>query len=252
MKRMAQGVGAVAIVLLGSGLALAQAPGGGGQANGANAAAAAPMNLQVMPKNSTRAQVIAQMNAFGASLGVGCNYCHVPGNFASDDNPIKKTARQMYQMRDAINLMMPSVTDKSVGAPSRVLCSTCHGGLPIPKEIREVVGDAEAKGGAAAGLAKYKELRAQFYGGRAYDFSENSLVQIAQRAQAAGHTENANAYLKANLEYFPNSSRTYQAMADVKNAGGDKSGAIQDLQKAVELDPNNGQAKNQLERLKGQ
>jgi hypothetical protein len=36
-------------------------------------------------------------------------------NFASDDNPIKKTARQMYHMRDAINLMMPSVTDKSVG-----------------------------------------------------------------------------------------------------------------------------------------
>jgi len=252
MKRVTQGIGAVAFVLLGNALALAQAPAGGGQANGANAANAAPMNLQVMPKTSTRAQVIAQMNAFGASLGVGCNYCHVPGNFASDDNPIKKTARQMYLMRDAINLMMPSVTDKSVGAPARVLCSTCHGGLPIPKEIREAVADAEAHGGATAGLAKYKELRGQFYGGRAYDFSENSLVQIAQRAQTAGRTEDASTYLKANLEYFPNSSRTYQAMADLKNANGDKSGAIQDLQKAMELDPNNAQAKNQLDRLKGQ
>ena len=77
MKRVTQGLGAVAFVLLGNALALAQAPAGGGQANGANAANAAPMNLQVMPKNSTRAQVIAQMNAFGASLGETGYMCQV-------------------------------------------------------------------------------------------------------------------------------------------------------------------------------
>lgn len=250
MKRVTHGLAAVGIALLTGTLALAQAPAAGGPANGANAA---PMNLQVLPKNFTRAQVIAQMNAFGASLGVGCNYCHVPGNFASDDNPLKRTAREMYLMRDAINLMMPAVTSKDAGAPARVLCSTCHGGIPVPKEIREVVADAEAGGGGAtAGLAKFKDLRAIFYGGRAYDFSDNSLVQIAQRSQAAGRTDDAVAYLQANLEYYPKSSRTYQALADVKNAKGDKSGAISDLQKAVDLDPNNGGAKNQLDRLKGQ
>ena len=56
---------------------------------------------------------------------------------------------------------------------------------------------------------------------------------------------------QANLEYYPKSSRTYQAMAQFKNAKGDKAGAIADLEKAVELDPNNAQAKQQLQQLKG-
>jgi hypothetical protein len=44
----------------------------------------------------------------------------------------------------------------------------------------------------------------------------------------AGRTEDANT--PEGEPYFPNSSRTYQAMADLKNANGDKSvRAIQDL-----------------------
>jgi cytochrome c-type biogenesis protein CcmH/NrfG len=39
-------------------------------------------------------------------------------------------------------------------------------------------------------------------------------------------------------------------MAQVKNAKGDKPGAIAALEKAVELDPNNAQAKAQLDALK--
>jgi lipopolysaccharide biosynthesis regulator YciM len=41
-------------------------------------------------------------------------------------------------------------------------------------------------------------------------------------------------------------------MAQMKNAKGDKAGAIAALEKAVELDPNNAQAKAQLENLKFQ
>jgi Flp pilus assembly protein TadD len=39
-------------------------------------------------------------------------------------------------------------------------------------------------------------------------------------------------------------------MAQVKNAKGDKQGAIKDLEKALELDPKNAQARNQLQQLK--
>jgi hypothetical protein len=60
------------------------------------------------------------------------------------------------------------------------------------------------------------------------------------------------AYLQANLEYYPRSARTYQAMAQVKLTQGNKVGAIGDLEKAVELDPNNAQSKMQLQQLKGQ
>ena len=113
--------------------------------------------------------------------------------------------------------------------------------------IADIVTDA---GGATAGLAKFKELREKFYGGQSYDFSEGSLIAIAQRANSANQADDALAYLKTNPEYYPKSSRTYATIATIKNTQGDKAGAIEALEKAVALDPNNAQAKAQLETLK--
>ena len=254
MKPVPRGLGALGIVLLTSSLAQAQAPAGGGQAE-------QPMtNIQVFPKDATRAQVVQTMNAFNESLGVKCDYCHVlegPGkrnDFASDEKRTKKVARQMFLFRDQINAMLPIVVGKTGDAGvTRVLCRSCHVGLPIPKQTTEIVGDADkAGGGAAAGLAKFKELRAQFYGTQSYDFTDSALLTMAQRATAAKKLDDAMAYLQANLEYHPKSARTYQAIAQAKNAKGDKAGAIKDLEKAVELDPSSDQARTQLQRLKGQ
>ena len=72
----------------------------------------------------------------------------------------------------------------------------------------------------------------------------------SQRANTANKADDALAYLNANLEYYPKSSRTYATVAQIKNAKGDKPGAIAALEKAVELDPNNAQAKAQLDALK--
>ena len=122
--------------------------------------------------------------------------------------------------------------------------------MPIPRLLTELVADAAAGGGPAAGIAKYKELREKFYGGQSYDFSENGLLQVAARSVAANKPDEALAYLQANLEYFPKSSRTYQQMSQVHSAKGDKAAAIKDLEQAIALDPNNAQAKTQLENLK--
>ncbi|MBI4888358.1 MAG: c-type cytochrome [Acidobacteria bacterium] len=241
----------------------AQAPAGGGQQ------APPPMtNLQVWPQNTSRAVVINFMNAFNRSLGVECNYCHVQRegrfDFASDDKREKKVARKMIMLRDSINVSLAAIVDKPVGAgptsgegrpgaPTRVLCASCHHGLPIPEPLGAVVSQSEANGGgAAAGLAKFKELRAKFYGGQQYDFTEYALVGIGTAALNAKRPDDALVYLQANLEYFPKSSMTYQGIAQVKNAKGDKQGAIQDLSRALELNPNNAQARNQLQQLKGQ
>lgn len=213
-------------------------------------------NLQLFPKDTPREQVIATMQQFTQSLGVPCSYCHVQegrggrNDFASDEKPTKKAARGMMVLAREINSKLPDAVGKSSDATTRVGCATCHRGVPIPKQLAEIVTDAAAGGGAAAGLAKYKELREKFYGGQSYDFSEGSLVIIAQRANAAGKADDALAYLNANLEYFPKSARTYQTIAAVRTTKGDKPGAIAALEKAVELDPNNAQAKAQLENLK--
>jgi hypothetical protein len=245
---------AVGVVILSGAVAAAQ----GGAVTGTAQAAPPPAmsNLQIFPKDTPRQQVLATMQAFTQALGVQCNYCHVQegrggrNDMASDDKPTKKAARGMMLLAREVNEKLPAAVGKSADATTRVGCATCHRGVPIPKQIVDIVTDAAATGGAAAGLAKFKELRGQFYGGQSYDFSENGLLQAALRANTANKYDDALAYLNANLEYFPKSARTYAAMAQMKNAKGDKAGAIAALEKAVELDPNNAQAKAQLENLK--
>jgi Photosynthetic reaction centre cytochrome C subunit len=242
---------AIAIVVLGGAVGSAQVT---GTVTGAQPAQPPAMtNLQIFPKDTPRPQVLQTMQAFTQSLGVACNYCHVQegrggrNDFASDEKPTKKAARGMMLLAREVNTKLPEAVGKPADATTRVGCATCHRGVPIPKQIADIVTDA---GGPAAGLAKYKELREKFYGGQSYDFSEGSLVVIAQRANQANKADDALAYLNANLEYYPKSARTYATIGQVKNAKGDKPGAIAALEKAVELDPNNAQAKAQLENLK--
>src|SRR6185295_12940374 len=137
-----------------------------------------PQNLQVMPKDTPRPQVLATMQNIAAALGVQCNYCHVMegrggrNDMASDEKPAKKAARGMMLLAREINTKLPEAVGKAADATTRVGCATCHRGVPIPKQIADIVTDAAASGGATAGLAKFKDLRTQFYGGQSYDFSE--------------------------------------------------------------------------------
>ena len=172
MKCMAIALGLVSI----ASLAAAQAPAAGAQA----APAPAMTNLQIIPKDTPRPQVLATMQAFTQSLGVQCNYCHVfegrggRNDMASDEKPAKKAARGMMLLAREINTKLPDAVGKAADATTRVGCATCHRGVPIPKQIADIVTDAAGTGGATAGLAKFKELRTQFYGGQSYDFSEGS------------------------------------------------------------------------------
>src|SRR5688500_16220607 len=55
----------------------AGAPAGGAQAGRAGGRGQAPpTNLQVLPRTTTAAEIGPIMQAFTASLGVQCNYCH--------------------------------------------------------------------------------------------------------------------------------------------------------------------------------
>ena len=104
---------------------------------------------------------------------------------ASDEKPPKKAARGMMMLAREINAKLPEAIGKAADATTRVGCATCHRGVPIPKQIADIVDRRTATGGATAGLAKFKELREKFYGGQSYDFSEGSLLAMAQRANSA-------------------------------------------------------------------
>lgn len=81
----------------------------------------APKNLKIL----TPDKVMPAMQAFRKALGVECVYCHVQGNFASDDNPKKEIARHMLVLSKEINEKFPD-------GQMHVTCYTCHRGSTEP------------------------------------------------------------------------------------------------------------------------
>lgn len=89
-----------------------------------------PQNLKVLKVTSTQ-EVVQIMRTFTAGLGVQCSFCHVQGNFASDDNPKKEVARHMIMMAQKIN------ADNFPDGKMHVTCYTCHRGETEPKTAPE-------------------------------------------------------------------------------------------------------------------
>ena len=77
-----------------------------------------------------------EMQLMTTALGVGCGYCHARGNFASENNAHKATARKMLEMTRAINQQFFPDYRASSDEESRlgrVTCYTCHQGNEKPK-----------------------------------------------------------------------------------------------------------------------
>ena len=97
-----------------------------------------PVNLKVLPREITAAEIGKVMKRFEADLGVKCDHCHVADpnthkfNYASDDNPAKGTARQMISMLKDINeKYLPQLgADRRYAA--QVTCGSCHQGQSSP------------------------------------------------------------------------------------------------------------------------
>jgi hypothetical protein len=88
-----------------------------------------PTNLKIL-KVTTGAEVTQIMHTFTTGLGVQCTYCHVAGNYASDENPKKDEARKMIGMAQKINAEFPD-------GKMHVSCYTCHRGEAQPKTAPE-------------------------------------------------------------------------------------------------------------------
>lgn len=82
-----------------------------------------PQNLKILTTKG--AELRETMQAFNAALGVMCTECHVQGNFPSDENPKKETARMMITMAREINGKFPD-------GKQHVRCYTCHRGSTEP------------------------------------------------------------------------------------------------------------------------
>jgi tetratricopeptide (TPR) repeat protein len=108
--------------------------------------------------------------------------------------------------------------------------------------------EAIAAKGADSAVALYRDLRSRYYGRAAYDFGENAIPAMLpmpdQRPAAL-------ALLKLNLEFYPQSVPTMQGLAQVSLQAGDTAAALDWLNQAIALAPNDRQLQGMLNRIKG-
>ena len=99
-----------------------------------------PSNLKVLPADIPIPQLVELMVSFTQQLGVECVHCHMPKpgvdpsyelNFASDENPHKRTARVMMQMAGDINgRYLAQLPQPHQAGP--IVCGNCHLGHAVP------------------------------------------------------------------------------------------------------------------------
>ena len=109
-----------------------------------------PVNLKVLPKDTSPEDVMKIMFGYTKQLGVKCTFCHAEDaaarhpNFASDLKPEKNTARTMMLMTQEINAKYLAQIHDPDAAPDQktVSCGTCHQGhsMPMPFKAPEKPG----------------------------------------------------------------------------------------------------------------
>jgi tetratricopeptide (TPR) repeat protein len=215
-------------------------------------------NLKVLPKDTPKAELVNIMRHFAGDLGVRCKHCHYAKdpedfstfNFASDQKPEKEIARNMMRMVKGIN----ETLDKDFkDAPDhlKVKCFTCHHGNEKPETLADAIVPVLKKDGPEAAATRYRDLRKEYYGSAAYDFTEWSLLMTAEELRRdTTQIKNARALLTMNLEFYPESAGTYAQIAETYVAEGDTPNALTNFDKALQLAPDDPRLKARIEQVK--
>lgn len=209
------------------------------------------MNLKVLVLIGTATVASAQtmnMEEISQALGVHCDYCHSAPRGSGAPEPKKEVARAMMAMTNDLNARVQAATGKPANEVTRVECVTCHRGVAIPQPLSTIILRTVIEKGGAAAVEQYRDLRTRYYSRGTYDFSEDALLQMIQRV-VQGRPDDAIALLRMNLDFNPQSAKTYALLGFAYTRKMDDASAISNLQKSLELDPTNAMARGQLEQL---
>jgi tetratricopeptide (TPR) repeat protein len=214
-------------------------------------------NLQILPKDIGKRDLMEIMRAFSSALGVRCKFCHVGESenslegydFASDDPKHKKVARVMMETTHEINTkLLPRMGKDSF---LKVRCVTCHRGVKEPEALDDILLGVAGESGVDAAAKRYREMREQYYGTGAYDFSVGTLSAVAENlAMEQQDVEGAIELAQLNVEVHPDASPGYALLGQLYAMKGDKQQAVASLERAIELDPQNDWAKQILSRVR--
>jgi len=213
-----------------------------------------PQNLQHFPKDISQEQLTQRMREFSFALGVRCEYCHdvpagappTPAGMSSDARPAKLKARAMLKMVDTLNAAMLPALPSRVEPRVEVTCATCHRGLPIPKSLQTTLFEIVKRDGAAAAVARYRELRARDPLSGRYNFGEWEVNELARRLVESGDRPAAIAILEMNGEFYPKSPSIDFQLGELHLAGGDRDKALRHFTRTLEKAPEHQGAKQRL------
>jgi Photosynthetic reaction centre cytochrome C subunit len=206
-----------------------------------------PENLKVLPEGTSGNELGAIMRGFVSSLDVRCEHCHVgEGNdltqfdFVSDDKAAKRKARVMIEMVKALNdehLARLSSIDDQTSPAMQVTCMTCHRKQTRPVMLQDVLVDTISTEGVDAAVAKYHELREQYYGGFSFDFSPGTLTRMGEQLGKTGDANSAVRMIELEIEMNGESPTVLYALGGAQAAGGMTEAAVESFTKGKELAP---------------
>lgn len=206
-------------------------------------------NLKVFDADISRADLVGAMQGWTKALDVRCTHCHVgPDNlqgmdFATDEKAAKRTARRMLTMSYEINaalMELPVLAESDRTQPQRVLCITCHRGLPTPPLPTETELElALEAGGAEAAVARFAELETTHAGAGRYDLTSLPLFQLGRTLIQSGRHGPAGELLTVATERFPDDADLAVLLGQAALDGGDLEAARAAVKRAREIEPGN-------------
>ncbi|MEE8523550.1 MAG: c-type cytochrome [Thermoanaerobaculia bacterium] len=211
-------------------------------------------NLQVLPKDIGKGQLVSTMRGFASALGVRCIHCHVGDDpndlagvdFVSDERQAKKTARVMVQMVEQINgELLPRIGKES---PRQVSCVTCHRRLSRPETVTDVLMKAIDESGVEDALEQYRQLRDEYYGQGVYDFSPRPLNRTAETlARQRQDLDGALTVMRLSVELHPEDAYTQLMLGQLLAQNSDPAGARAAIERSLAIEPDNPWARRLLE-----
>jgi len=117
------------------------------------------------------------------------------------------------------------------------------------KSLSETLAKTAKEKDAAAVVAEYRKLKTE--NAQMYDFSEAELNTVGYQLLGMKRQKEAIEIFKLNVEMFPKSSNPYDSLGEAYLADNQKELALANYKKAVELDPQNANAAQIVNKLEG-
>jgi len=146
-------------------------------------------------------------------------------------------------------VLLNNTPNADLSAMAKGIRAVLFGKEPAPPKtpLADVLGDTIVHRGVDAGVAQYRELKGDKP--EAYEFGEGSLIRLGFQLMKANRTADAITIFKLNVEEYPKSDRVCGVLADAYQRSGQKNLAIGTYRKCLKLNPQNAEARSQLEAL---